>query len=46
LRDKLYGFFGTQKAERVNQNPKDVFGEAIFQKSLWLELVKIVLGMI
>ena len=27
-------------AEGVNQNPEGGFGEAIFQKSLWPELVK------
>ena len=40
LTDQVYGFLWAQMAEGVNQNPEGGFGEAIFQKSLWPELVK------
>ncbi len=40
LTDQFYGFLWAQMAEGVNQNPEGGFGEAIFQKSLWPELVK------
>ena len=30
--------------ERVNENPQGGFGEAMFQKSLWPELVKAASG--
>lgn len=40
LTDQVYGFLWTQMAQGVNQNPEGGFGEAMFQKSLWPELVK------
>ena len=40
LTDQVYGFLWAQMAQGVNQNPEGGFGEAIFQKSLWPELVK------
>ena len=39
LTNQLYGFLWTQMAEGVNKNPAGGFGEEIFQKSLWPELV-------
>ncbi|GAB4162692.1 MAG: hypothetical protein Tsb006_1120 [Rickettsiaceae bacterium] len=44
LTDQFYGFLWAQMAEGVNQNPEGGFGEAIFQKSLWPELVKAASG--
>lgn len=41
LTDQLYGFLWTSMAKGVNVNPQGGFGEEMFQKSLWPELVKI-----
>ncbi|RUP42025.1 MAG: hypothetical protein EKK63_03010 [Acinetobacter sp.] len=38
--DQFYGLMWDQINERVNENPQGGFGEAMFQKSLWPELVK------
>lgn len=42
--DQFYGLMWNQINERVNENPQGGFGEAMFQKSLWPELVKAASG--
>jgi len=40
LTDQVYGFLWAEMAQGANKNPEGGFGETIFQKSLWPELVK------
>lgn len=44
LTDQFYGLLWTKIAEGVNQNPEGGFGEEMFRKILWPEMIKLSSG--